>query len=79
MNRGPLASARIVLAANGAELFVRNEEHVAAVSVVDLEQLRPLAALARSYVNGAAKPSLARMRSLVLRHSLVEPECQRLG
>jgi len=53
MNRGPLASARIVLAANGAELFVRNEEHVAAVSVVDLEQLRPLAAFTRPDVGCA--------------------------
>jgi hypothetical protein len=44
-----------VLAAGRAELVIRHEQHVApAVSVVNLEQLRPLAALAQSNVNGGA-------------------------
>jgi hypothetical protein len=55
MTLAALASARVVLAADRAELFVRNEQHVTvAVDVVNLEQRRPLAALARSNVNGAA-------------------------
>jgi hypothetical protein len=44
-----------VLAADRPELFVRNQEHItAAVYVVNLEQLRPLAALTRSNVDRAA-------------------------
>jgi hypothetical protein len=51
----PLAAARAVRTADRPELFVRNEQHAAAaVSVVNLEQLRPLAALTRAHLNGAA-------------------------
>jgi hypothetical protein len=38
-----------VLVAECPELFVRNEEHLAAsISVMNLEQVRPLAALTRT-------------------------------
>lgn len=44
-----------MLAADSGELLVRNEQHVpAAVDVVNLEQLRPLAALTGTNLNGAA-------------------------
>ena len=51
-----LSPSRIVPAANGPQLVIGNEQHVTlfAVDVVNLQEFRPLAALARSDVNGAA-------------------------